>query len=111
MSLSPLGGDHGAITIAAFNIQTFGKTKRSKPEVMAVLAKIAREFDVLLVRFPAWRKLHFCFVCTHPDDHFASFLGNDQMVLWIALPVVVIENRALPFEHNGDLIAVSMETG
>ncbi len=37
------------ITIASFNIQVFGESKRSKPEVMAVLAPIARGFDVMAV--------------------------------------------------------------
>lgn len=34
--------------IAAFNIQIFGRTKRQKEEVMTVLTKIAREFDIVL---------------------------------------------------------------
>ena len=38
------------ITIAAFNIQILGKTKREKTEVMDVLARIVREFDVVLVQ-------------------------------------------------------------
>jgi len=38
------------IKVAAFNIQIFGQSKRSKPEVMEVLVDIAREFDVMLVQ-------------------------------------------------------------
>lgn len=38
------------IKIAAFNIQIFGQSKRSKPEVMKVLVDVAREFDVMLVQ-------------------------------------------------------------
>ena len=38
------------IKIAAFNIQVFGKSKADKPEVMNIIAKIAREFDVVLVQ-------------------------------------------------------------
>ncbi len=37
------------ITIASFNIQVFGESKRSKPEVMSVLASIARTFDVMAI--------------------------------------------------------------
>jgi len=36
--------------IAAFNIQVFGRTKRQKEDVMAVLTKIVREFDIVLVQ-------------------------------------------------------------
>ncbi|MFH2111897.1 MAG: endonuclease/exonuclease/phosphatase family protein [Candidatus Bathyarchaeota archaeon] len=38
------------IRVAAFNIQIFGATKRGKPEVMEVLTRVAREFDVVLVQ-------------------------------------------------------------
>ncbi|XOB46624.1 MAG: endonuclease/exonuclease/phosphatase family protein [Candidatus Nealsonbacteria bacterium] len=38
------------LKIAAFNIQIFGKTKREKDDVMDMLTKIAREFDVMLVQ-------------------------------------------------------------
>jgi endonuclease/exonuclease/phosphatase family metal-dependent hydrolase len=36
--------------IAAFNIQVFGKTKSQKEDVMNVLTKIVREFDIVLVQ-------------------------------------------------------------
>jgi len=39
-----------SIKVAAFNIQIFGRTKRSKSEVMEVLVDVAREFDVMLVQ-------------------------------------------------------------
>ena len=38
------------IRVAAFNIQIFGQAKRSNAEVMEVLTRIAREFDVILVQ-------------------------------------------------------------
>ena len=38
------------IRVAAFNIQVFGKTKAGKPEVMDVLARVAREFDIVVVQ-------------------------------------------------------------
>ncbi|HLE76073.1 MAG TPA: endonuclease/exonuclease/phosphatase family protein [Candidatus Bathyarchaeia archaeon] len=36
--------------IAAFNIQVFGKTKSQKEDVMEVLTKIVRQFDIVLVQ-------------------------------------------------------------
>lgn len=38
------------IKIASFNIQVFGKTKAEKQEVMAVLANIVRNFDIVAVQ-------------------------------------------------------------
>jgi deoxyribonuclease-1-like protein len=38
------------VTIATFNIQVFGKSKRSRPAVMEVLADIADEFDIMAVQ-------------------------------------------------------------
>jgi len=40
----------GSIKVAAFNVQVFGQSKRSKPAIMAILARTAREFDVMLVQ-------------------------------------------------------------
>jgi deoxyribonuclease-1-like protein len=40
----------GTIKIAAFNVQVFGQSKRSKPQVMDILTRTAREFDVMLVQ-------------------------------------------------------------
>ncbi len=39
-----------SITIASFNIQVFGRAKRSKPRVMEVLARLVREFDIVFVQ-------------------------------------------------------------
>ena len=36
--------------IAAFNIQVFGEAKSQKEDVMAVLTKIVREFDIVLIQ-------------------------------------------------------------
>ena len=38
------------ITIASFNIQVFGTTKASKPEVMAVLVETIAEFDIVAIQ-------------------------------------------------------------
>jgi endonuclease/exonuclease/phosphatase family metal-dependent hydrolase len=38
------------VRIATFNIQVFGRSKRSKPDVMRVLVDIADEFDILAVQ-------------------------------------------------------------
>ncbi len=42
--------DDNVVKIAAFNIQVFGRAKRENAQVMDVLEKIAREFDVMLVQ-------------------------------------------------------------
>jgi deoxyribonuclease-1-like protein len=42
--------EEATIKVAAFNIQVFGQSKRSKPEVMEVLVDVARGFDVMLVQ-------------------------------------------------------------
>jgi hypothetical protein len=36
--------------IGAFNVQVFGTTKASKPEVMAVLADIIRTYDIIAIQ-------------------------------------------------------------
>jgi len=41
---------NNTITIASFNIQTFGKTKRGKSDVLDVLANITCEFDILAIQ-------------------------------------------------------------
>jgi hypothetical protein len=38
------------IKVGAFNLQIFGITKASKPEVMGVLSKIIRNYDVIAVQ-------------------------------------------------------------
>ncbi len=40
----------GSIRVAAFNVQVFGQSKRSKVDVMDILTRTAREFDVMLVQ-------------------------------------------------------------
>ncbi len=41
---------NGTIKVAAFNIQIFGTTKAGKPEVMSILSKIIRNYDVIAVQ-------------------------------------------------------------
>lgn len=38
------------ITIASFNIEAFGQTKASKPEVMEILANIIRKYDIVAIQ-------------------------------------------------------------
>ena len=45
-----LSTDNGTLRIGAFNIQVFGKSKAAKPEVMDVLAKIIRTYDVVAIQ-------------------------------------------------------------
>ena len=42
--------DGGAVRVGAFNIQVFGKSKASKPEVMEVLGRIIRTYDVVAIQ-------------------------------------------------------------
>ena len=42
--------NNSKIRIASFNIQVFGESKRSKPQVMEILSKSARNFDIMLVQ-------------------------------------------------------------
>jgi len=44
------GGGPERVTIATFNIQVFGESKRLKPSVMGILADIADEFDVIAIQ-------------------------------------------------------------
>ncbi len=37
------------IRIAAFNVQVFGRAKAAQPDVLSVLARVAREFDLMVV--------------------------------------------------------------
>ena len=43
-------GADRAVRIATFNIQVFGVSKLAKPEVMDVLAKVVRQFDVVAIQ-------------------------------------------------------------
>ncbi len=40
----------GSVRVATFNIQVFGKSKASKPQVMDVLARIVRNFDLVAIQ-------------------------------------------------------------
>jgi len=42
--------DNGTIKVGAFNLQIYGTAKAAKPEVMAVLSKIIRNYDVIAVQ-------------------------------------------------------------
>ena len=53
----PDGGDQDGVTeepttikVAAFNVQVFGRTKREKADVMAILVNITRQFDLVLIQ-------------------------------------------------------------
>ena len=46
----PVARSSDTIRIATFNIQVFGRSKLDKPNVMDVLARIARQFDVLAIQ-------------------------------------------------------------
>ncbi len=45
-----LSTENATISIAAFNIQTFGKTKAGKPEVMEILARTISGFDIVAIQ-------------------------------------------------------------
>jgi endonuclease/exonuclease/phosphatase family metal-dependent hydrolase len=42
--------NNNTIKVAAFNLQIFGTSKASKPEVVAILSKIIRNYDVIAVQ-------------------------------------------------------------
>ena len=42
--------NNGIIKVAAFNLQIFGTSKASKPDVLAILSKIIRNYDVIAVQ-------------------------------------------------------------
>ena len=46
----PSANTEVTIKIASFNIQVFGRSKASKPEVMEVLSKIISQFDVVAIQ-------------------------------------------------------------
>ena len=51
VSVIPCSKDsNGTIKVGAFNLQVFGTTKAGKPEVMGVLSKIIRNYDVIAVQ-------------------------------------------------------------
>lgn len=50
LSASPDEPVTGTVRIAAFNMKVYGQSKASKPEVMDILAKIIRNYDVVAVQ-------------------------------------------------------------
>jgi deoxyribonuclease-1-like protein len=46
----PVPKPWNAILVASFNIQVFGESKMSKPQVVQVLARIVRNFDVVAIQ-------------------------------------------------------------
>lgn len=48
-TFDPAAAD-GTIRIASFNIQVFGTSKASKPQVMDVLAQVVRKFDIVAIQ-------------------------------------------------------------
>lgn len=48
--IGPSEQESGKVTIAAFNVQVLGRSKRQKNDVMEVLVLITREFDVVLIQ-------------------------------------------------------------
>ena len=46
----PPAKPHDAILICSFNIQVFGESKLSKPQVMEILARVTRQFDVVAIQ-------------------------------------------------------------
>ena len=46
----PTPEEPSTIKVAAFNIQIFGRTKREKEDVMAILVNITRQFDLVLIQ-------------------------------------------------------------
>ncbi|NQW46975.1 MAG: endonuclease/exonuclease/phosphatase family protein [Planctomycetes bacterium] len=50
-SAAPIQGKSlDAITIASFNIQVFGESKMAKPQVVDVLARVVRTFDIVAIQ-------------------------------------------------------------
>ena len=49
-SENPAVSDGQTIRIATFNVQVFGQSKLRKPEVMKVLARVIRRFDVVAIQ-------------------------------------------------------------
>jgi len=50
MDILPWREDVASIKKASFNIQVFGRSRADKPEVMATLAKIINEFDIVAIQ-------------------------------------------------------------
>eukprot|EP00058_Branchiostoma_floridae_P020104 XP_002605594.1 hypothetical protein BRAFLDRAFT_127308 [Branchiostoma floridae] len=50
LGIFALSGACSALKIGAFNVQTFGRSKMSKPEVVDILLQIAERYDILLIQ-------------------------------------------------------------
>ncbi|XP_078577209.1 deoxyribonuclease-1-like [Branchiostoma floridae x Branchiostoma japonicum] len=50
LGILALSGACSALKIGAFNVQTFGRSKMSKPEVVDILLQIAERYDILLIQ-------------------------------------------------------------
>ena len=48
--LPPAARSEGTIRVASFNIQAFGPSKADKPDVMEVIARTIRQFDVVAIQ-------------------------------------------------------------
>lgn len=46
----PAAGNRETIRVASFNIQVFGTSKSKKPQVMDILARVVRNFDVVAIQ-------------------------------------------------------------
>ena len=46
----PVAKPWDAVVIASFNIQVFGESKMAKPEVVEVLARVVRKFDIVAIQ-------------------------------------------------------------
>jgi deoxyribonuclease-1-like protein len=60
----PIPKAPGTIRLGTFNIQVFGKSKLEKPDVMGILADVARQFDLLAIQE----------IRTQDDRHLDTFL-------------------------------------
>src|SRR5690606_8073323 len=60
----PIPKAPGTIRLGTFNIQVFGQSKLEKPDVMGVLADVARQFDLLAIQE----------IRTQDDGHLDTFL-------------------------------------
>jgi len=74
---------NSTISIAAFNIQIFGKTKRTKMDVMEVLVRIVREFDLVLVQelrdSSETTAPLFLEMINNESDHLYDFIRSERL--------------------------------
>ncbi|SFM25059.1 endonuclease/exonuclease/phosphatase family protein [Methanolobus profundi] len=70
------------LRIGAFNIQVFGVTKASKPEVMEVLAEIIRTYDIVAIqeiRDASQTALPSLVELVNSDDHEYSYVVSERL--------------------------------